>query len=136
MKLSTEGRETGELGAVALYSGVPLNLQMSESHILIRLLQMCFPRNWEFGSALSKLRNFGGGGGFNPPKTPPGYPRGLAHIGWAWNMSCVQWVLGSSFHSDSAMEGLTTPDSLTDTKPHNHTFVCYKLRLTRQYKIS
>jgi hypothetical protein len=27
------------------------------------LLQMYFPRNWDFGSALSKLRNFGGGGG-------------------------------------------------------------------------
>jgi hypothetical protein len=27
---------------------------------------MYFPRNWEFGSALSKLRNFGGGG-LNPP---------------------------------------------------------------------
>jgi hypothetical protein len=36
---------------------------MSETRILIRLLRMYFPRNWEFGSALSKLRNFGGGGG-------------------------------------------------------------------------
>jgi hypothetical protein len=27
---------------------------------------MYFPRNWEFGSALSKLRNFGGGGGWIP----------------------------------------------------------------------
>jgi hypothetical protein len=26
------------------------------------LLRMYFPRNWEFGSALSKLRNFGGRG--------------------------------------------------------------------------
>jgi hypothetical protein len=27
---------------------------------------MYFPRNWEFSSALSKLRNNGGGGGLNP----------------------------------------------------------------------
>jgi hypothetical protein len=39
---------------------------------------MYFPRNWEFGSALSKLRNFGGGGGgYNPPQTPLGTP--LSH---------------------------------------------------------
>jgi hypothetical protein len=30
------------------------------------LLRMYFPRNCELGSALSKLRNFGRGGGFNP----------------------------------------------------------------------
>jgi hypothetical protein len=29
-------------------------------------LLMYFPRTWEFGSALSKLQNFGGGGGFQP----------------------------------------------------------------------
>jgi hypothetical protein len=42
---------------------------------------MYFPRNWEFGSALSKLRtNFGGGVGLNPQPPPrvrqcmePGY---------------------------------------------------------------
>ena len=33
---------------------------------------MYFPRNWEFRSALSKLRNFGGGG-FEHPKPPPRY---------------------------------------------------------------
>jgi hypothetical protein len=32
---------------------------MNEAHILIRLLWMYIPRNWEFGSALAKLRNFG-----------------------------------------------------------------------------
>jgi hypothetical protein len=31
---------------------------------------MYFPRNWEFGSALSKLRNFEGGG-LNTPNPPP-----------------------------------------------------------------
>jgi hypothetical protein len=45
---------------VAPYSGVPLNFKMSETRILIRFLWMYFPRNWAFGSALSKLRNFGG----------------------------------------------------------------------------
>jgi hypothetical protein len=29
---------------------------------------MYFPRKWEFGSALPKLRNFGG---FEPPNPPP-----------------------------------------------------------------
>jgi hypothetical protein len=48
-------------GAVAPQSGVPLNLQMNETHILVRLLRMYIPRNWEFGSALAKLRNFEGG---------------------------------------------------------------------------
>jgi hypothetical protein len=33
------------------------------------LLRMYFPRNWEFGSALSKLRNFRGG--LNPRNPPP-----------------------------------------------------------------
>jgi hypothetical protein len=62
----TEGREDGDLGAVAPQSGVPLSFQTSETHILVRLLWLYFPRNWEFGSALSKLRN---SGGVNPP--PP-----------------------------------------------------------------
>jgi hypothetical protein len=49
-------------------------LQMSETHILIRLLRMYFPRNWEFGSALSKFRNFFLGGRFwTPPNTPSQY---------------------------------------------------------------
>jgi hypothetical protein len=38
---------------------------------------MYFPRNWEFGSALSKLQNFGGGG-LNPPK-PPRYATDADH---------------------------------------------------------
>jgi hypothetical protein len=37
---------------------------------LVILLRMYFPRNWEFGSALSKLRNFGRGG-VNPQNLPP-----------------------------------------------------------------
>jgi hypothetical protein len=73
---NSEQREW-DLWAVALYSGVPLNFQMSETRILIRLLRMYFPRNCEFGSALSKLRNFGRV--LNTPTTthplPPRYTR-------------------------------------------------------------
>jgi hypothetical protein len=50
-QLMTEGRENGELGAVAPESGVPPNLQMSETRILIRLLRIDFPRISEFGPA-------------------------------------------------------------------------------------
>jgi hypothetical protein len=53
-------RERGS-GGGSPYSGVPLNLQINETRILIRLLQMYIPRSWEFGSALAKLRNFGEG---------------------------------------------------------------------------
>jgi hypothetical protein len=51
---------------------------MSETRILIRLLWMYFPQNWEFGSALSKLWNFEGGGGYEPPQTP------LSVRHWVW----------------------------------------------------
>jgi hypothetical protein len=43
IQLRIESRESGDLGAVAPESGVPLNLQMNETHILIRLLQMYIP---------------------------------------------------------------------------------------------
>jgi hypothetical protein len=56
-------REWGSGGSSPL---VPLNFQMSETRILSRLLGMYIPRNWEFGSALSKLWNFEGRG-WNPP---------------------------------------------------------------------
>jgi hypothetical protein len=63
IQLGSEGREKGDLGAVASWSGVPLNLQMSETRIHIRLLRMYWPRNWKFGTALPERRHFGGGGG-------------------------------------------------------------------------
>jgi hypothetical protein len=62
IQLRIEGRENGDLGAVAPKSGIPLNLQLNETHILIRLLPMYIPRNWEFDPALAKFRNFWGGG--------------------------------------------------------------------------
>jgi hypothetical protein len=50
---------------------------MNETRILIRLLRMYIPRNWEFGSALAKLRNLGGGL-FEPLKSPQ-YATGHDH---------------------------------------------------------
>jgi hypothetical protein len=66
IQLMIECRENGGLSAVAPLSGVPLNLQMSETRILIRLLRVYFPRISEFGSA----SEFRGGGGWTP-KPPP-----------------------------------------------------------------
>jgi hypothetical protein len=52
-KNSVEDREQREWGSGggSPQSGVPLNLQMSETRILIRLLRMYFLRNREFGLA-------------------------------------------------------------------------------------
>jgi hypothetical protein len=47
-------------------SDVSLCLQISETRIVIGLLRMYFPTNWDFSSTLSKLRNFVG----VPPKLP------------------------------------------------------------------
>jgi hypothetical protein len=43
---------------------------MNETRILIRLLWMYIPRNWEFGSALSNVGISGGGGVETPFGTP------------------------------------------------------------------
>jgi hypothetical protein len=53
-------REWGSGGSSPLVRGSTQFANESETHILIRLLPMYFPQNWEFGSAFSKLRNFGG----------------------------------------------------------------------------
>jgi hypothetical protein len=63
IKLTTEGRENGDPGVVAPQAGVPLNLQVSEPRIHIRLLRMYLPWSTKFESALSKIQNFGGFGG-------------------------------------------------------------------------
>jgi hypothetical protein len=61
---SGEGRSTNSVeDRGQRENGGSLNLQMNEPRILIRLLRMYIPRNWEFGSASAKLRNFDGGGG-------------------------------------------------------------------------
>ena len=77
---------------------------MSESHILVRLLRIQFPRNWEFGSALSKLRNFGG---FEPP--PLGTPLPESQRA----SSCVIKLCHSA-DSDGTKQ---TSHSLTHTHP-------------------
>jgi hypothetical protein len=74
IRLRTEGRENGDLGGGS-------HLVRSSAQFAIRfdffkisgcrgLLRMYFPRNWEFGSTLSKLRNFGWGV-LNPQSPPP-----------------------------------------------------------------
>jgi hypothetical protein len=55
IQLRTEGRENGDLGAVALYSGISLNLQICETHIVGRLLQMFF-FSTELGIRLSFVK--------------------------------------------------------------------------------
>jgi hypothetical protein len=76
IQLRTEGGGNGDLGG-----GSPLvrcSAQFAIRFDFVKLsgccygcsgglLRMYFPRNWEFGSALSKVRNFGGGGDLNPP---------------------------------------------------------------------
>jgi hypothetical protein len=47
-------------------------LQMSEPRILIRLLRMYFPRNWEFAQL---CQNFGISGVFEPPPPVRHWPR-------------------------------------------------------------
>jgi hypothetical protein len=61
-------RERGSGAGGPLVSGVPLNLQMCETHILISLVQTYFPLNREFGSALTKTLEFRGR--FEPPQKP------------------------------------------------------------------
>jgi hypothetical protein len=56
--LEPSGPVQASNGITLPYSGDPLNLQMSETHILVRLLQMYFPRNWKFGLTLSFIHSF------------------------------------------------------------------------------
>jgi hypothetical protein len=82
-------------------SGVPLNLQMNETHILSRLLRMYIPWNWEFGSALSKLRNFEGWGVEPPPPRTSllwGY---LLPLVRSQNLGCRK--LGNLLHLDTVV---------------------------------
>jgi hypothetical protein len=61
----TEGRENRDLGAVAPKSGVPPNLQMGETHILIRFLGCIFHGT---GNSARLCQNLGIiSGGLNPP---------------------------------------------------------------------
>jgi hypothetical protein len=59
-------RERGSGGGSPVFR-VTIKFAKNETHILIRLLRMYIPRNWEFGSALA----FGiSGEGVEPPKPP------------------------------------------------------------------
>jgi hypothetical protein len=62
------------------------------TRILIRLLQMYFPQNREFGSALSKLWNFGGGEGVEHPKPSPSVCHCLWYVLHNWVISCTLLV--------------------------------------------
>jgi hypothetical protein len=73
IQLRTAGWINGDLRVVASWSGVPLNLQMSETCILVWLLQMYFPHNWNSAQLCQNFGNFGGRGRLNPwtPEPPP-----------------------------------------------------------------
>jgi hypothetical protein len=67
----TEGRENRDLGTVAPWFGVPPNLQMGETLILIRFLGCIF---YGTGNSTRLFQNFGIiSEGFEPPKPPSGY---------------------------------------------------------------
>jgi hypothetical protein len=72
IQLRTEGRENRDLGAVAPYSRVPPNLQMGETHILIRFLGCIFHRT---GNSARLCQKFGIiSGEFQTPPNPPPPP--------------------------------------------------------------
>jgi hypothetical protein len=53
---------------------------------------MYFPHNWEFGSALSKLQNFGGGGVKPPNPSLSRYATGKEHSFLHLQGSCTLFV--------------------------------------------
>jgi hypothetical protein len=59
---------------------------------------MYFPRNWEFSSALSKLRNFGGGGLNTPPRyAAVCHPVYTAKPAQSLGLSAVNYVVISNY---------------------------------------
>jgi hypothetical protein len=72
IQLRTEGRENGDLLAVAPLSGGPFSLQMSDTVILIRLLQIYFSTEQGIRLGFVKTSEFRG---FEPPN-PPRYATG------------------------------------------------------------
>jgi hypothetical protein len=66
----TEGRDNRDLGAVAPHSGVPPNLQVGETCIIIISFLRCTFHGT--GNSARLCQNFGIiSGGFEPPKPPP-----------------------------------------------------------------
>jgi hypothetical protein len=71
----TEGRKNRDLGAVAPQSGVPHNLQMGETRILIRFLGCIFHGTGNSDRlGQNCARRPGGGGGWTPKNPPLGTP--------------------------------------------------------------
>jgi hypothetical protein len=67
----TEGRENRDMGPVAPQSGVPPNLQVGETCIIMRFLRCIFHGT---GNSARLCQNFGIiSGGLNPPNPPSGY---------------------------------------------------------------
>jgi hypothetical protein len=69
-KLSCGESEFGSWGGSLLVRGSTQS-EMNETRILITLLRMYISGNWDFGSALANLRNFGREWGPPPPPQPP-----------------------------------------------------------------
>jgi hypothetical protein len=106
------------------YSGVPLNLQMNETHILIRLLWMYIPQNWEFSSALVKPQNFGGVGGLNPLGTP------LWERDGPWRSSVLLPKLGCKEHNQSS------PSTVLRSRSKIMSFDCPQQYIMETYPIT
>jgi hypothetical protein len=123
IQLRTEGRGKRNLGALTPKSGVPLNLQMSETRILIRLLRMYFPWNWEFGLALSKLQNFVVG--LNPPSH-------WYAIGMEWDDLSITFIFHYSKFSDQvtvksmAQVCGCPPSEIVGSNPTDSMDVCHE----------
>jgi hypothetical protein len=109
---------------------------MSETRILIRLLRIYFLRNWQFGSALSKLRNFGGEGGLNPP-TPPSVRHWFTACislltmrdeNESWNLSCTPSDVAKTFRSSHFY--------LVQLESSESCFLCYGCFTPRSSEIS
>jgi hypothetical protein len=92
-------------------------LQMSETRILIRLLRMYFPRNWEFVSDLSKLRDFGGGGW--TPQTPSRYDTDCGQV------QCLNIKPGAKYSNRKA--------SLPNSGPRQHRTEILSERSQKQF---
>jgi hypothetical protein len=63
-------RERGSGGGSPLFRGFQKICKLMKPVFCFKLLRMYNSRNWKFGSALAKLRNFGGLGGWTPQTLP------------------------------------------------------------------
>jgi hypothetical protein len=79
IQLRTEGGEYGDLGAVPLVRGSTQfeNERNPYSDQVVTDVRY-IPQNWEFGSALPKLQNFGGW--LNPPPPYATVPSNSFHV--------------------------------------------------------